>query len=85
MVAASVEGASRSFRSHAKAMHKSHVQKPSEMAPLNCLALFGAWLHGRHAVRSPGSSQCLGSIDSQSSADHVDRMGNAVTEILSFF
>ena len=65
-------------------MHKSHVQKPCEMAPLNCLALFGAWLHGRHAVRSSGSSQCLGSIDSQASADHVDRMGNAVTEILSF-
>ena len=55
------------------------------MAPLNCLALFGAWLHGRHAVRSPGSSQRLGSIDSQASADRIDRMGNAVTEILSFF
>ena len=66
-------------------MRISHVQQPCEMAPLNCLALFGAWLHGRHAVRSSGSSQRLRSIDSQAIADRIDRMGNAVTEILSFF
>jgi len=66
-------------------MRKSHEQKPCEMAPLKYLALFGAWLYNRQTVRPSGSSQCLGLIDFQASADHVDRVGNAVSEILSSF
>ena len=75
----------RELLNHFVVTRKSTAQKPCEIAPLKYLALFGAWLDGRHAVRPSGSPQCLGLIDFQASADYVERVGNTVSKTLSSF